>query len=121
VLFKSAGHPMSSLDRKERELVFDYCLGLICAEEAAKVEAWIAGNEQAAAFHARIQAALGLLESLPSESCPPELADNTVRCLCARAREAQTSARSPTPRVRSHDLEDFWLCLSNNILMTSSS
>jgi len=111
---------MSSLDRKERELVFDYCLGLIFAEDAAKVEAWIACNEQAAAFHARIQAALGPLESLPSESCPQELAENTVRCLCAMAREAQTSAPSPIPRLRSHDLEDFWLCLSNNILMTSS-
>jgi len=101
--------------------VFDYCLGLICAEAAAKVEAWITGNEQAAAFHARIQAALGPLQSLPSESCPQELADNTVRCLCARAGEAQTSASNPTPHLRSHDLEDFWLCLSNNILMTSSS
>ncbi len=121
MLFRSAGHPMSSLDRKERELVFDYCLGLIGPEEAVKVEAWIAGNEQAATFHARIQAALGPLESLPSESCPQELAENTLRCLYAMARETQASAPSPTPRLRSHPLEDFWLCLSNNILMTSSS
>lgn len=121
MLSRSAGHPMSSLDRKERGLVFDYCLGLLFAEEAAQVEAWIACHEQAAAFHARIQAALGLLESLPPESCPQGLAERTVRCLCARAREAQTPAPSPTPRLRSHDLEDFWLCLSNNILMTSSS
>ena len=112
---------MSSFDRSERELVLDYCLGLVFAEEAAKVEAWIACNEQAAAFHARIQAALGLLESLPCESCPQGLAENTVRCLCAMARETPTSAPSPTPCLRSHDLEDFWLCLSNNILMTSSS
>ena len=104
---------MSLLDRKERELVFDYCLGLIGPEEAVKVEAWIAGNEQAAAFHARIQAALGLLESLPPEPCPPALAERTVRCLCAMAREAQTLA----PTQTSHDLEDFWLCLSSNILM----
>ena len=121
MLSRSAGHPMSSLDRKERELVLEYCLGLIFAEEAAQVEAWIARHEEAGVFHARIQEALRPLGSLPSESCPPELADNTVRCLCAMAREAQTSAPNPTPRVRSHDLEDFWLCLSSNILMTSSS
>jgi anti-sigma-K factor RskA len=118
VLSRSAGHPMSSLDPNERGLVLDYCLGLICAEEAAKVEAWIACHEEAAAFHARIQAALGPLESLPSESCPQGLAENTVRCLCAMARETQTSAPSPTPCLRSHDLEDLWLCLSNNILVT---
>ncbi len=109
---------MSSLDRRERELVFDYCLGLVFAEEAAQVEAWIACNEPAAAFYARIQAALEPLESLPSESCPQGLAENTVRGLCAMARETQASAPSPTPCWRSHDLEDFWLCLSNNILMT---
>ena len=118
MLSRSAGHPMSSLDRKERELVFDYCLGLLFAEEAATAEAWIACNEEAAAFHTRIQAALGPLENLPSEPCPQELAENTVRCLCAMAREAQTSAPSPTPHLRSCDLEDFWLCLSNNILLT---
>jgi anti-sigma factor RsiW len=112
---------MSSLDRKERELVFDYCGGLILAEEAAQVEAWIACNEEAAAFHARIQAALGALESLSFEACPQGLAENTVRCLCAMARETQTSARSPTPCLRSYDLKDFWLCLSNNILVMSSS
>jgi len=117
VLPRSVGHPMSSLARSERELVFDYCLGRVFAEEAAKVEAWIAGNEQAAAFHARIQAALELLESLPSEPCPQELAANTVRGLCAMARETPTSAPSPAFNLRSHDLEDFWLCLSNNILV----
>lgn len=112
---------MSPLDRSERELVFDYCLGLIFAEEAATVEAWIACNEQAAAFHARIQAALEPLESLPSGSCPQGLAERTVRCLCAMARETQTPTPTQTARLRSPDLKDFWLCLSNNILMTSSS
>jgi anti-sigma-K factor RskA len=112
---------MSSPGRKERELVFDYCLGLISAEEATKVEAWIACNEQAAAFHTRIMEALEPLERLPCELCPQRLAERTIRCLCARAREAQTPAPSPAPSVRPHDREEFWLCLSNNILMTLSS
>ena len=63
------------------------------------------------------RAALGPLESLPPEACPLELAERTIRCLCARAREAQTLAPTPNPRLHLHDLEDFWLCLSNNILM----
>lgn len=119
MLSRSVGHRMSALDRKERELVLDYCLGLLFAEGAAQVGAWIACNEQAAAFHTRIQTALERLESLPSESCPQELAERTVRCLCATAQEA---ARRKTARLRGlHHREDFWLCLSNNILMTSSS
>jgi len=61
------------------------------------------------------QAALKPLDSLPPEVCPPELAARTIRCLCGMARGAQAPA--PTPRPHPHDLEDFWLCLSSNILM----
>jgi hypothetical protein len=75
----------------EKEPASDGCLGLTLAE-------WTA---------------LGPLESLPPEPCPPELAARTVRCLCAMAQEAQTCA----PTATSEDREGFWLCLSSNILM----
>ena len=90
---------MNLLSRNENEPALDGCFGLTLAE----------------------QAALEPLESLHPELCPQELAERTVRCLCAMARETPTSALSPTPCLRSHDLKDFWLCLSNNILMMSSS
>ena len=63
------------------------------------------------------QAALRPLESLPPEACPLELAERTIRCLCAMAQEAQASAAVATSRLHLHNLEDFWLCLSSNILM----
>jgi hypothetical protein len=84
-----------NLRSRNEEPAFGCCLGLTFAE----------------------QAALGPLESLPPELCPPELAERTVRCLCAMAQGAQTSAPTQIPRLRSHGLEDFWLCLSSNILM----
>jgi anti-sigma-K factor RskA len=103
--------------RNEESLILDYCLGLTSPEQTAQVEAFIACNERAAEFYARIQAALGPLESLHPESCPEELAERTVRCLCAMAREAQTSTPTQTSRLRAHHREDFWVCLSSNILM----
>ena len=113
---------MSPLDRNERELVFDYWFGRTSAEEAAKTEAWIARSASAAAFHARIRAALAPLESLPAEPCPEELAERTIRLLCATARDVQEAVRTRTARLRwHHPREDFWLCLSSNILMKSSS
>jgi hypothetical protein len=89
---------MNPLRRNEKEPAFDDCFGLTLAE----------------------QAALETLENLHPELCPRELAESTVRCLCAMAQETQSPAPTQVPRPHSHDLKDFWLCLSNNILMTSS-
>jgi len=87
---------MNPLSRNEEEPAFDCCFGLTLAE----------------------QAALGPLGSLHPEPCPEELAERTIRLLCATAREAQEAARTRTARLRLHHREDFWLCLSSNILMT---
>lgn len=86
---------MTPLSRNEEELASHGCLDLTLAE----------------------QAALRPLESLHPEPCPQELAERTVRRLCAMVQEAQTPAPTQTPRLRSHDVKDFWLCLSSNILM----
>jgi hypothetical protein len=76
---------MNSLGANEREPAYDGCFGLTFAE----------------------QAALGPLESLYPESCPRDLAERTVRCLCEMAQKAQTPAPSQTLHLRSRDLEDF--------------
>jgi anti-sigma-K factor RskA len=112
---------MRSLGKNGESLILDYCLGLTSRERTAQVEAFIACSERAAAIHARIQAALGPLESLHPEPCPEELAGRTVRCLCAMAQEAQAAARTKTTRLRLHYPEDFRLCLSSNIPMKPSS
>jgi anti-sigma-K factor RskA len=92
-------------------------LGLLGAEEAVDIEAWMARDGEAAGLHARIRAALGPLESLPPEPCPEELLERTVRLLCTAAREPPAPAYTKTTRRRSLDLEDLWSCLSSNILM----
>jgi anti-sigma-K factor RskA len=107
---------MDPLSDEEQERLFDYCLGLMCAEEAARVEAWVACDEEAADFHTRLQAALGPLESLPPERCPEELAERTIQHLCAAPREPPAMERPETTRP-SLPREDLWLCLSSNILM----
>ena len=88
-LLERVGRLMNSPGRNERQPALDCCFGLTLAEEAA----------------------LGLLGSLPPERCPQELAERTVRSLCRMAPKAQTPAPAQTPRLRSQDLEDLWLCL----------
>ena len=111
---------MNPLSRNETELIFDCCFGLTGAEQVVPVKMLLAHNEQAADLHARLRAALGPLESLPPEPCPAELAERTVRRLCATAQEAQAAGRSETTRLRLYHLENFWLCLSSNIPMKAS-
>ncbi len=112
---------MSLLSRNEKELVFDCCFGLPSAEQTAQVESFLAHSEQAAGIHARIQAAVGPLESLRPAPCPDELAERTIRLLCAIAQGARAAVRLKTTYSCWHRLEDHGPCPSNNIPMKSSS
>jgi hypothetical protein len=86
---------MNPFHRNEEELALDGCLDLTLAE----------------------QAAVRLLGRLQPEPCPPELAERTVRCLCAMAQEIQAASSRKTSGFRSCHQENLWLCLSSNILM----
>ena len=110
---------MNPLSRNEKELIFDCCLGLTGAEQVVPVKMLLAHNAQAAGLHARIQAALGLLASILPEQCPADLAERTVRRLCAAAHQTQAAERGKTTRLHSYHLDHFWLGLSSNILMKS--
>jgi anti-sigma-K factor RskA len=103
---------MTPLSRNEEERIFDYCLGLTRAEQAIAVKALLAHNEQAAHICARIQAARAPLGSLHPEPCPAELAERTIRLLCAAAQEARAAVRMKTMDSSQHRLEDRRQCSS---------
>jgi hypothetical protein len=80
---------MSPLKSEQKQLLFDYCIGLTSSRENAEVEALIASNKQAAAIHSQLQAALSPLDSLEAETCPDYLAERTVW----RLKSAASSSR----------------------------
>lgn len=110
---------MNPLSRNEKELILDCCLGLTGAEQVVAVKRLLAHKEQAADLHARLRAALRALASILPEQCPAELAERTVRRLCAAAHKAPAAERSTPTRLRSCHRDDFWRGLSSNILMKS--
>jgi len=69
---------MSPLSSEQKQLLFDYCIGLTSHQEAARAESLIATNAQAAEIHAKLKAALLPLDSVEPETCPDELAERTV-------------------------------------------
>lgn len=102
---------MSSLTNRQKQSLFDYCLGLTSEREATQVEELISSNEKATEIHSKIKAALAPLDSLEGESCPDDLADGTVWRLSNFARSSQLrlqqllaseQARSTTTKSR------FW-------------
>jgi hypothetical protein len=69
---------MISLNSQQKELLFDYCLGIATEEQTAQAQQLVSSNEQAAKFVNSIKASLSPLESIIFQECPAELADGTV-------------------------------------------
>ena len=102
---------MTQLNTQQKQLLFDYCVGLTTEKEASETRQLISSNEQASEIHSNLKAALAPLESLESESCPDDLAEGTIWRLNNLARSSQLrlqqllageQARTVTTRSR------FW-------------
>ncbi len=80
---------MSPLSNEQKELLFDYCMGLASETEAAEAKQLISSNAEAEQIYSRLKAALVPLESLEPQICPDELVERTVLRLNNLARSSQ--------------------------------
>jgi hypothetical protein len=69
---------MSPLNNEQKQLLFDYCIGLTSQKETAEAEALISSNKEAAKIHSKLKAALTPLDSLEPGPCPDELVEHTI-------------------------------------------
>jgi len=69
---------MTSLSEQQKQLLFDYCLGLTSELESAQAEELVLSNEHAARFVVLVKASLSPLDSITSEPCHDELAEGTI-------------------------------------------
>ncbi len=80
---------MSPLKDHQKQLLFDYCIGLTSQQETAEAEALISSNDQAAQIHSKLKAALSPLDSIQPQPCPDDLVERTVIRLNDLARSSQ--------------------------------
>jgi len=80
---------MSPLNNHQKQLLFDYCIGLTSKEETAEAEDLISSNDDAAEIHSKLKAALSPLDSIRPETCPDDLAERTIIRLNDLARSSQ--------------------------------
>jgi len=69
---------MSPLNNEQKQLLFDYSLGLTSQQETAEAELLITSNKEAAKIHSGIKSTLTPLDSLEPESCPDELVESAI-------------------------------------------
>ena len=80
---------MISLSNQQKELLFDYCIGLASEEEVSQAKILISSSKEAAETYAKLQAVFAPLDTLEMESCPADLVESTVNRLNNAARSSQ--------------------------------
>lgn len=80
---------MSPLNKQQKQLLFDHCIGLTSQEQNLEVKVLISSNDEAAEIYSKIKAALAPLETVQPEPCPDDLAERTILRLNNLARSSQ--------------------------------
>jgi len=69
---------MIPLNSDQKQLIFDYCLGLTSPQETAEAKALISSNKEAELIHTKLKSTLKPLDCIEAESCPDYLVERTV-------------------------------------------
>ncbi len=80
---------MTPLNGQQKQLLFDYSLGLTSEHENAETERLLASSEEASDIYKTLRASLAPLDCVEPEVCPGDLADRTLDRL---RQEAQVPA-----------------------------
>jgi len=80
---------MSSLNNEQKQLLFDYCIGVTSQEENIQAQQLISSNPQAAQLYATMKSVLSPLDTVEPALCPEELAEATIFRLKNAARTSQ--------------------------------
>ena len=76
---------MSSLNNAQKQLLFDYCLGLTTENETAEAEALISSSREASETYHKLRATLAPLDSVEAQDCPDKLAERTIARISSAA------------------------------------
>ena len=94
---------MIQLTSEQKQLLFDYCIGLKSQEQIAEAEELISSNKEAAQIHSKLKVILAPLNTLEPESCPDALAERTVW----RLKSLANSSQDRLQQFRPADLGDL--------------
>jgi len=76
---------MTPLSDTQKQLLFDYSLGLTSGHDTAEAEDLLAASHEAARLYDALLSALSPLETIEPEPCPDDLAERTIQRLREQA------------------------------------
>ncbi|MEA3225666.1 MAG: hypothetical protein U9Q07_06910, partial [Planctomycetota bacterium] len=77
---------MTLLNNEQKELLFDYCMGLASPEQIVEAQTLISSSEEATEIHSKLQATLTPLDTIEHQACPDDLVERTILRLNSAAR-----------------------------------
>jgi hypothetical protein len=81
---------MSSLTNEQKQLLFDYAMGLTSENDADQAHSLISSDKEASELYSTLKAALSPLDSIKPEPCPEKLVEDTIWRLKQLADSSQT-------------------------------
>jgi len=101
---------MNALNEVQKQLLFDYSLGLTTEAQSIKALKLLSSSEEAAKIYARLKNTLSPLDAIEPEACPEDLAESTVLQLKTAFEATQLNlnglladelAKTEEPKIRS--------------------
>ncbi len=114
---------MIGLNNQQKELLFDYCIGIASEEQIIEAKKLISSDKLAEAFCLKLKAGLSPLETLPCETCPDSLVESTIYRLKNKARTTQLNLQQLLASEQSRQVAvggRFWRNLGQ-ILATAAA
>jgi len=114
---------MTPLNEEQKQLIFDYCIGLTTAEETAEAQRLISSSREAAEICTNLKVSVAPLDNLRQEICPDDLAENTVYRLnnLARASQLRLEQLLAAEQIRSSSFKSgIWRNISQRLTMAAA-
>ncbi len=108
---------MISLTDRQKQLIFDYAIGLTSERQNAQAQELIFSNKQAAELHTKLKSSLSPLDSIAAEPCPDELAEGAIWRFTQAVHASQTHLETLLAAEQKHKVRSrgFWRDLASRL------
>lgn len=95
---------MKPLDSRQKQLIFDYCIGIATDDQIKEAQSLISSNKHAQDLYDILTAAISPLDMLENETCPDNLVEATIQRLTDSAASSHIRLRQLIAQQQTHTI-----------------